>query len=173
MSAVGERFEQLVRDHSRVMAAAIRRVCGRRHRILTADVEQDVYLALWKRLQGGNDIDYPVSYLYKMALNTALSAVRKIEQEFPLLEDEPDSRPASVAHDFSGLSPAERSRLLDQVLEKLDAEHARALRAYLAGFGHKEVAALFGWSESVARHKVYRSIERLKTKMREEPEDEH
>ncbi len=170
MSAVGQRFEQLVRDHSRVMAAAIRRVCGRRHSVLTADVEQDVYLALWKRLQGGNEILYPVSYLYKMALTTALTAVRKIERESPLFEEESEARPESAVRTLGGLLPAERSRLLDQVMDRLDEEHARALRAYLAGFNHKEVAALYGWSESAARHKIYRSIKRLKTKMME-PDD--
>ena len=169
MSQAEKRFEELVRDHARVMAAAIRRVCGRRYRSLVADVEQEVYLALWKRLQGGNEITYPVSYLYKMALTTALAVIRKLEREAPLLaEDPPPSVPESAA--FGDLLPVERSRLLDQVLAQLDADQARAMRGYLAGFNHKEVASLYGWSESVARHRIYRGIERLKARMREEPQ---
>ena len=41
------------------------------------------------------------------------------------------------------------------------------MRAYLAGFNHREVARLFGWTESVARHRIYRSIDELKTKLRQ------
>ena len=168
MPSASERFEELVRDHSRVMAAAIRRVCGRRYGVLTADIEQEVHLALWKRLQGGNEIHYPVSYLYKMALTTALAAIRKIEREAPLFTEEPAAPADPASRPPADLYPVERSRLIDQVLGKLDADHARALRAYLAGFNHKEVASLFDWSESVARHKIYRGIERLKARLREE-----
>ena len=61
-------FETLVRQHARLMAAAIRRVCGRRHGALIPDVEQEVHLALWKRLGSGKEITHPASYLYRVAL---------------------------------------------------------------------------------------------------------
>lgn len=172
MSARDRRFDELVRDHSRLMSAAVRRVCGRRHGSLIADVEQEVYLALWKRLGGGKEIVHPVSYLYKMALTTALAAVRKIEREAQLTTDDPAPPAESGSRGPGDLLPAERARLLRQVLGRLDAEHSRAVRAYLAGFNHVEVARLFGWTESVARHKIYRGIDRLKAAMREEAEHE-
>ena len=172
MSQRDRRFEQLLQDHSRLMSAAIRRVCGRRYGGLIADVEQEVYLALWKRLDGGNEITYPVSYLYKMALTTALAAVRKIDRETHLTSDDPAPPATTAGRGFGNLLPVERSRLLHQVLERLDAEHSRAVRAYLAGFNHKEIAELFGWTESVARHKIYRGIDRLKAGMLEESKDE-
>jgi RNA polymerase sigma factor (sigma-70 family) len=146
------------------MASAIRRVCGQRHRALVEDAEQEVYLALWKRLGRGKAIEHPVSYLYKMALTTALSVVRKHRhgtqdesgpQRLPLLA-------AGKPHDPHRLQPAERARLIDQLLTRLSLDEARALRAWLAGFGHSEIAELYGWSESVARHRIYRSLERLR-----------
>jgi RNA polymerase sigma-70 factor (ECF subfamily) len=155
-------FERLIRDHARLMAAAIRRICGRRHGGLVADVQQEVYLALWKRLQSGNEIAHPISYLYKVALTTALAVIRRLEPEHSsLLSD--DALPA--AREDTGLNPLERARLIEQALEALEPEEARALRAYLAGFNHQEVARLFGWTESVARHRIYRSMERLRERM--------
>ncbi len=157
-----EAFDGLVRRHARLMAAAVRRVCGRRHRELIPDVEQEVYLALWKRLGSGNRIEHPTSYLYKMALTTALAVVRRHEPHggaAPLEEAIARSGPAARPDE---LQPVERRRLLAEVLGRLGAEEARALRAYLAGFNHTEVAELFGWSESVARHRIYRSLERLR-----------
>ena len=156
-----EKFDELVRSHARLMAAAVRRICGRRHRELIPDVEQEVYLALWKRLGSGKEIEHPTSYLYKMALTTALAVVRAHEPRGGAvpLEEAPAERPAAQP---AGLELAERRRLLAEVLGQVGADEARALRAYLAGFSHPEVAELFGWSESVARHRIYRSLKRLR-----------
>lgn len=158
-------FDRLIRDYARVMAAAIRRVCGRKYGSLAPDVQQEVYLALWKRLHSGKQIDHPISYLYKVALTTALAMVRKIESENPGAEVlEPDARAMSGG---SGLTPMERSQFLSEMIGTLEPDEIRAVRAYLAGYSHNEVAQLYGWTESVARHRIYRSIERLRAKMRE------
>jgi len=160
-------FEALLRQYSRLMASAVRRVCGRRHRALVDDVEQEVRLALWQRLQKGRGIEHPASYLYKVALTTALALVRRQGATDPLDEPgaaEPASEPM-VGTD--GLLPAERSRLLKQVLASLPAEQERALKAYLAGFNHHEVAALYGWSPSVARHRIYRGLDTLRAQWKE------
>jgi RNA polymerase sigma factor (sigma-70 family) len=171
------RFQQLLRSHARLMAGAIRKVCGRRHSALVPDVEQEVYLALWKRLgqnaNAGKEIEHPVSYLYKTALTTAAAMVRKLApggmDEDGEVELERLPAPDSGALDgLGGLSAAERERLLAELLARLPDEQARALRAYLAGFNHAEVAGLFGWTESVARHRIYRAIETLKAEVGQE-----
>lgn len=169
MASVQHDFEHLVRQHARVMAAAIRRVCGRRYRALVPDVEQETYLNLWKRLQGGKEIRHPTSYLYKMALTTALAMVRKLGPEEPTEGEQLAQSPPlpSRQEGVADLRPAERTRLLEQVLAQLGREEQRALRAYLAGFNHEEVGELYGWSVSVARHRIYRSIDLLKKMMRE------
>ena len=170
------RFQQLLRSHAKLMAGAIRKVCGRRHRALVPDVEQEVYLALWKRLGGGGkEIEHPVSYLYKTALTTAAAMVRKlapagvdgtVDEEVEL---EGLAAPEGARLDgLGGLSAIERDRLLAELLARLPDEQSRALRAYLAGFNHEEVAGLYGWTESVARHRIYRAIETLKAEMAQE-----
>jgi RNA polymerase sigma factor (sigma-70 family) len=154
-----EEFTSLVERYARVMSAAIRRVCARQ-RSLIPDVEQEVRLALWKRLQGGKPIEHPVSYLHKLALTTAWTVLRRHRSEENLVEEER----REVEPDGTGreLLPAERAALVEQTLARLPAESSRALRAYLAGFNHREVAVLYGWSESVARHRIYRAMELLR-----------
>ena len=61
------------------------------------------------------------------------------------------------------LSSAERTCLLTALLDQLPLEQARAVRAYLAGFTAMEVARLYGWSPSVARHRIYRGLQSLRT----------
>jgi RNA polymerase sigma factor (sigma-70 family) len=149
-----QQFEALVRRHAKLVGAVVRRVCRRSHASLAPDAEQEVYLALWKRLGSGKEIEHPISYLYKMALTTALAVVRRHRREEPL-----DQLPATRAPVRGALEPAERRRLLAEILGTLPPEEARA---YLAGFNHAEVARLYGWSESVARHRIYRTLERLR-----------
>jgi DNA-directed RNA polymerase specialized sigma24 family protein len=58
--------------------------------------------------------------------------------------------------------------VLTELLSQLPPEQERALRAYLAGFSHTETAALYGWSDAVARHRVYRGIQSLKALVMQE-----
>jgi len=163
MASREERFEALTGEYARIVASAIRRVCSRRYRWLIPDVEQEVKVALWKRLESGKEIEHPASYLYKAALTTALAVVRKHATEMMQVEESTLTE-APAAPDE--LLPAERARLLGEALERLPIEQSRAVRAHLAGFSHVEVAGLFGWTESVARHRIYRGIEALKEKMK-------
>jgi RNA polymerase sigma-70 factor, ECF subfamily len=166
-----EEFLALIERYARVVASAIRRVCGRHFRTLVPDVEQDVYAALWAVVRSGKKIRHPSSYLYKVALTTALAAVRRSTPEMTTITiDEDDAATVPAAREgaggFGDLLPAEQERLLAQVLEQLSPEEGRAVRAHLAGFSHTEVAALYGWSDSVARHRIYRGIETLRKRMR-------
>lgn len=165
------RFEELTREHAAVMASAIRRVCGRRFRALVPDVEQEVRLALWRRLEKGGEIRYAGSYLYKMALTTALRVVRGLETESGSSEDA-ERLADEPADERSRLARAERVVLMREVLAQLDPEHRRALESWLAGYNHVEVARLHGWTESVARHRIYRGIERLRARVGESRLDE-
>jgi RNA polymerase sigma factor (sigma-70 family) len=158
-----EQFAALVDNYSRVVSAAIRRVCAQKYRSLIPDVQQEVYTALWKRLESGKEIEHPSSYLYKVALTTALAVVRKHSPESASIE----TRAAPSEPAFGDLFPAERRRLLSEVLSQLSAEMSRAVRAHLAGFSHTEIASLYGWTPSVARHRIYRGIETLRERMKE------
>ena len=164
VSSGRDRFDALLREHARVVSSAIRRVCGRRHGALVPDIEQEVSLALWKRLDRGKEIEHPVSYLYKMALTTALAVVRRHAPaaEIPTGAGET----GDPTGEFFGLAGPEQGRLLAESLERLPPDQSRAVRAYLAGFNHEEVARLFGWTPSAARHHIYRGLERLRGTIR-------
>ena len=94
-------------------------------------------------------------------MTTALAVVRRQDREEPVALAGVRAG-ASASATYSGLLPAEQSRLLAEVLERLPREESRAIRAYLAGFNHVEVAALYGWTSSVARHRIYRGLESLR-----------
>lgn len=164
--APSEQFERLVREQARVLAAAVRRVCGRRHGALVPDIEQEVRIALWKRLQQGGEIRHPTAYVHKTALTTALAVVKRLRREEQLPEERDDPAPRDPPGP-SEMAPVEKRRWLEEVLARLEEDPRRALSAYLAGFNHREVAELYGWTESRARHLIYRTLDRLRERMQE------
>lgn len=161
MSRPSGEFEQLIERYGKLMSSAVRRVCARKNAALVPDVEQEVRLALWRHLERGGEIEHPGAYLYRMALTTALRELRRVRGERPLEESEPPEVPPPPR----GLEPPEQSRLIEQALGTLEPDQSRAVRAYLMGFNHREVATLFGWSESVGRHRIYRGLERLRREL--------
>jgi RNA polymerase sigma factor (sigma-70 family) len=170
MSSPSE-YDRLVEKYARLLAAVARRVCGQRHAALLPDIEQEIRLALWKRLQGGNEIRHPTSYLYKVALATSLAVIRRYR---PRHEDLTADPPEPEAAELRRLLPPERARLAEEVMASLEPDAARAIRGYLTGLNHEELAELYGWSPSVARHLVYRTLEQLRARLAKDegPHDE-
>ena len=146
-------FRDLIDRHARVVRSAIRRALGSRHADLGDDVEQEPKLSLWKRVRTGNPIDHPVSYLYRAAMTTAWAVLKRE----PPAEEEVEAERSS----YDDRSAESRIRI-EEMLGELPAEQARAVRAYLAGFNHTEVAVLYGWTESIARHRIYRALDALR-----------
>ena len=95
-------FELLVEGFGRLIAQAVRRVAGKASGNDLEDIQQDVMLALWKRLSREQSIDHPASYLYKAAIREAVRAVDRLRRraEDPLgpaafdLRAEPDAERA-------------------------------------------------------------------------------
>jgi RNA polymerase sigma factor (sigma-70 family) len=140
-------------------------VCAARYPDLIPDVEQEVRLALLKRLRGEGEIRHPSAYVYKVALATSLAVIRRYRPQREELEADPERSLGQARRTLMGLLPAERSRLIEQLVASLEPDAARALRGYLTGLNHGELAQLYGWTPSVARHLVYRSVERLRREL--------
>jgi RNA polymerase sigma factor (sigma-70 family) len=163
MRSPQEEFLAFIQPYKGIITSAIRRGCGTAYPWLHPDVEQEVYLALWQRWQDDLRLDYPMSYLYKVALRTALAMLRTNTPQ-NLETHTAARRPyATQGTAIEELSLTERTCLLTALLDQLPLEQARAVRAYLAGFTATEVARLYGWSPSVARHRIYRGLQSLRT----------
>ena len=155
-------MEPIVHQHSRIIAAAVRRVCAPHFESLIPDVTQEVHVRLWQVLKNGRKIRNIDSYTYRVAFTTALSMVEKARKQRILAARlEIESAPEELRTECR----QERVRLANELLARLDADRSKALRAYLAGYNHTEIAKMFGWSESSARHKIYRSLKKLQALM--------
>ena len=157
-------YEGLLARYARLIEAVARRVCGRHHRCLLPDVAQEIRLALWRRLQNAVHIRHPASYVYKVALATSLAVIRRYRPaREDLLADLEDGCPAQRGNER--LLPPERARLVEEVLERLTPDESRALRGYMSGLNHQELARLYGWTAATSRHRVYRTLALLRKEL--------
>lgn len=131
------------------------------------DAVQDALVAVylrWRRLIAGGE---PDAYARRVIVNRHISWWRRLGRRERLTAFETD--PAVVAEPQDGLADAHLAR---QLLAGLPPRQraAVALR-YYDDLAFAEIAVVLGCTESTARSYVHRALERLRTQLREEPDD--
>ena len=160
------RFELLVEGYGRLVAQAVRRVAGVASGNDLDDIQQDVMLALWKRLSREQTIEHPASYLYKAAIREAVRAVGRLRRraEDPLETQTLEPRVEPEAERV--VEAREQQALLQAALDTLAPDRARAVRGHLAGLGVNELMQLYGWPYQRTRNLVARGMADLKDALR-------
>lgn len=159
----GADLETLVRRFAGLVRAAVASVDRRRGRDLAEDVEQTVFLNLWRQLSREQIIVSPASYLWKSAVRETVRLL-KAESRLPTdsLEDvgsDPPDRRAGADHAVSDA--------FDGALATLSDLRRRAVRAHLEGFSVHEIMKMYSWSYQRARNLVARGMADLRAALRE------
>jgi RNA polymerase sigma factor (sigma-70 family) len=161
-------LDRWVRDYGRLVRSVVRRVSGTRLRGSEEDVEQRVYLALWKRLRSAPQpeqaIAAPSSYVFRAAVR---ETVRMLREE---CDPEPPAALAASAANGEVADSGSRSReevlhlrrQLEDVLSTLPTDRRRAVEAHLSGFEVKELMELWDWPYQKARNLVARGMADLR-----------
>ncbi len=128
------RLTNLVTSYRKLVRSVIARVGGPILRDSGEDVEQQVWVAIWRRLQSGEqEIDHPTSYIYTVARR---EAVRAVQDELARLRRSEDA-PAAVPH--AGDDPHQRAvgrqtgEKIRAALMQLAPDLRRAIQAQLSG----------------------------------------
>lgn len=160
-------LEALVRQYSRLVRSVASRVGGQQGRQIADDVEQHVFLNLWKQLRREQLIDNPSSYIYRCAVRETirlLTAARASEEPVEPVDLE---RPSPAQTPAEQLAARERAGVVAEALKALPLDRRRAAQAYLAGFSVAETMAMYGWSYERARNLSARGMTALRTALRE------
>ena len=160
-----EQLERLVRDYARVIRSAVARVAGRRHLAdrVVDDVEQEVRIALWKRLRSEQPIEHASSYVFKAARREAIRALRReaarrtedLPQGWEQLQDQ-GAGPMEV------LETQALGARIEAALRQLAPDRQRAVRARLMGLEYDEIERLTGWAYDRTRNLVSRGLADLR-----------
>jgi RNA polymerase sigma factor (sigma-70 family) len=166
--AEASRLQAFLEQHQGLIRRVVRHVGGSRAEPIREDVEQNVLMALWRRLGGEQDLDLTPSYVYKAALR---ETIRLLEVE--RARGQRNAGPVAVEVAAAAGSPFEdvwRRECLEAVeagLAGLSADRQRAARLHLQGFRVEEIMRLCGWSYQTARNLVARAMADLRQAMRE------
>jgi len=102
----------------------------------TEDLLQEIQLQLWRSRRSFSGASHVNTWLYRVALNTAISFQRRRKHREVLLE-KPELIPANS-------DPADSMHLLTEFLQALNEVNRSVLLMYLEGLTHAEIGDVLG-----------------------------
>lgn len=124
---------------------------------------QEIRIRLWKALEGPERLDtLSGSYVYRTATSAAVDLIRRNRRggdRVPLDPNLPDDNPSNP---LTQQEAREAGEEVSRALEGLDARRRPVVRMYLAGYNHKEIAGILGWSQGSTRNLLYRGLADLR-----------
>ena len=170
------RLLELLRRYGGFLRRTIATICPRELGLSCDDIEQEARIGLWTALRNEREIEFPGSYIHKVAVSATIRAVRRARarREEPLPEEgasaaDPPARILSAPPDESPDLIAGRRELrrqIDAALEGLSENRGVAVRLHLQGLTTTEIGRLRGWSEPKARNLVHRGLKDLRQSLR-------
>lgn len=155
----------LVRDNS----ARLRRICRVYARNEDQrDLLQDILLQLWRSLPSFAGASSPHTWLYRVALNTALAYARRnpARQEIPIDEEHEDIEDPVDAR--AQMDAREQLAQLHAAIAKLDVVERMLVTMYLDERTYREMADVIGISENHVGVKLHRIRKVLTRQLAEE-----
>lgn len=126
------------------------------------DLSQEIMLQLWKAYPGYSPERPFSTWMYRIALNVAISFLRRntrpVRETIPLDEIDRELADDSVAP----ADPDERVALLQSIIATLDPLNRALLLLYLDDHSYREIAAILGITETNVATKLSRLKERLR-----------
>jgi RNA polymerase sigma factor (sigma-70 family) len=158
-SDLDERFVALLDSHPRIVAKIARMYCW--HADDRKDLVQEITLQLWRAFPGYDNRRPFSTWMYRIALNVAISFVRRAgrraQHAAPL---DPESLEQIPHHDDEDSDPLLAA--LEVFVSRLDALNRALLVLYLEDHSYKDIAEVLGISETNVATKVSRLKQRIR-----------
>lgn len=124
------------------------------------DLRQEILIQIWKAYPRFNHQSKPSTWIYRIALNTAISNFRKVKRKIPCKELSPnDYKIPGVENDFEIKEDASKMYRLIYKLNDLD---KAIILLYLDGQSYSVIASVVGISKTNVATKISRIKSRLK-----------
>jgi DNA-directed RNA polymerase specialized sigma24 family protein len=153
-----------VQRYAGPVRAAATRVARGRGLNVADDVQQTVFLNIWRQLTNEQTITNPASYVYKCAVRETVRLL-SAEDRLPTTSLDDDGADPAAAADQE---PSAVSAAVAAGLTTLSEERRRAVRAHLEGFSVAEIMDMHGWTYQRARNLIARGMSDLRLVLREQ-----
>nr|WP_295928359.1 sigma-70 family RNA polymerase sigma factor [uncultured Dyadobacter sp.] len=146
-------FLETIREHQRIIHKVSR--LYRNGREDQQDLFQEIVYQLWRAFPGFRQEAKVSTWIYRIALNTAMATYRKQKPPISLSEHPPDLADA-------GEITSEREEWLLRALRTLGESERALISLYLEDYSYAEIASVTGISENYVGVKLNRIKEKLK-----------
>jgi RNA polymerase sigma factor (sigma-70 family) len=161
-SAAQDRFVSLLDEHKRILYKIAGSYC--RNPSDRQDLTQEMVVALWKSFPRYDDRRPFSTWMYRVALNVAISAYRsEARRARHTVPAEPFV--LEIATDSGPPDDSESLRMLHQFLERLDELDRALVILYLDGNHYDEIGEVLGISESNVGTRLGRIKQRLRREL--------
>ena len=153
-----EQFSRLLEGHRKIVfkvANSYARLADDR-----ADLGQEISAQLWRAFPGYDETRSFSTWMYRIALNVAISHLRNAERRATYTQPLESAHEAAVVTGIS--EPDERVRALEAFMARLDPLNRALLLLVLEERSYREIAEILGLSET----NVATRISRLKQRIR-------
>jgi RNA polymerase sigma factor (sigma-70 family) len=156
----GRRMEDLVRQYRRLIRVMVARVGKRLPACVREDIEQRVFIALWKQLRRDQSIQHPTTYIYKAAVRETMRVRRQegARSQEPLEQDGPAARLRAREDPHVTLDRKEKMDHIRAALRGIAPDRRQAVTAHLTGYQLTEIMRRFNWPYHKARNLVARGL---------------
>lgn len=125
------------------------------------DIVQDVFVKLYLQFNSGNQVQYPKTWLYKVAVNVCINTVNR-RKETEALE--------SISHLEYGMSNSlesdidqnEQEEIIRNALMRLKEQERLVVILYSEGLSYKEIAEVSGVKFTSISQNLSRALEKLR-----------
>ena len=148
-------FLEIIHDYQKI----IYKVCRvyRDNREDQEDLFQEIVYQLWKSYPGFKRESKVSSWIYRIALNTAIAIYRKSKISIDYYQEFPEH-----IHPSNEKTISENEERLFWALRKLNDSEKAVISLYLEDFNYQEIAAITGLSESNVGVRLNRIKNKLK-----------
>lgn len=159
ISAIEKQFEELIKEHEQLIYKVCR-MFGKSEED-RQDLFQDVVIQLWKgypKFRGESKFS---TWLYRIALNTAIAQYRKMKRAPPVTDLE--KLPFDIPNDSSNLHQEEQYQEMYEAIKQLNDIEKAIVMLYLDDKTYDEMEDIIGISNGNLRVKMNRIKEKLRT----------
>lgn len=151
-------FEKHIRDHELL----IHKVC-RMYAFTLPDKEdlfQEIVIQLWRSYQKFKGNSSLSTWMYRVALNTAITGLRK-KRNF-ITSYEPSELPVTISDEYIGQKADDQLHEMYIAIEKLNQIEKAIVMLYLEDQSYEEMQDILGINEGTLRVKMTRIKEKLR-----------
>jgi len=154
-----EQFNEIYKQHFTTIYRMVSKFSV--NRFEAEDIVQEVFIKLYLQFESGSEVQYPKTWLYKVAANICINTVNR-RKETHSLEMVHDSELGARDSLEAKMEQTEQETIIREALLKLKEHERLIVILYSEGLSYKEIAMISGVRFSSVSKSLSRALEKLK-----------